>query len=83
MGLLHVRGQPIKRAVFFAKIVKIRPYSHRLACCELDEAVRHKLAAAPVKIVAQPCVQRVEFATGDLTRDVGMRLESGRVKLGR
>ena len=52
MGLLHVRGQPIKRAIFFAKIIKIRPHVHRRTGCALDEIVRHELAAVPVKIVA-------------------------------
>ena len=81
MGLLRARGQPIKRAVFFAKIVKIRPYSHRLTSCALDQIVRHELAAVPVKIVTQPGMQRAEFAAGDFLRDVGMRLERGRIEL--
>ena len=46
------RRQPIKRTVFFAKIIKIRPHVHHRAGCALDEIVRHELAAVPVKIVA-------------------------------
>ena len=61
MGLLRARGQPIKRAVFFAKIAKIRPYSHRLTSCALDQIVGHELAAVPVKIVMQPGMQGAEF----------------------
>jgi hypothetical protein len=72
-----------ERAVLFAKIVKIRPHIHRRTGCTLDEIVRHELAAVPVKVVAQPGVQRAEFAAGDFTRDFGMRLERGRIKLRR
>ena len=61
MGLLRARGQPIKRAVFFAKIAKIRPYSHPLTSCALDQIVGHELAAVPVKIVMQPGMQGAEF----------------------
>jgi hypothetical protein len=63
------------------KIVKIRFHTDRRACCALDESVRNDLAAVLIKIVAQPTVQRPEFTAGDFARDVGMRLERGRVKL--
>ena len=36
----RMRGQPIKRAVFFAKIVKIRLYLRSRAGCTFDEIVR-------------------------------------------
>ena len=83
MGLLRARGQPIKRAVFFAKIAKIRPYSHRLTSCALDQIVGHELAAVPVKIVMQPGMQGAEFTASDFLRDVGMRLERLRIELRR
>ena len=77
--LLRARRQPIKRAVFFAKIVKIRPYSHRLTSCVLDEIVGHEFAAVLINMVAQPRVQRPKLAGGDFLRDVGMRLQRGRI----
>jgi hypothetical protein len=46
------RRQPIKRTVFFAEIIKIRPHVHRRAGRALDEIVRNELAAVPLKIVA-------------------------------
>ena len=83
MGLLRARGQPIKRAVFFSKIVKIRPYSHRLTSCALDQIVGHELAAVPVKIVMQPGMQGAEFTASDFLRDVGMPLERRGIELRR
>src|SRR6478736_4687251 len=78
MGLLRARGQPIKRAVFLAKITKIRPYSHRLTSCALDQIVGYELAAVRVKIVMQPGMQGAEFIDSDFLRDVGMPLERRR-----
>jgi hypothetical protein len=68
-GLLRARGQPIERAVFFSKIVKIRSYSHRLTSCALDEIVGHELAAVPVKIVMQPAI-RVVMRTSSAEKGV-------------
>ena len=70
-----------ERAVLLVKIVEIRPHIHGLISCAPDEIVGHELAAVPVKIVAQPGMQRAEFAAGNFVRDVGMRLERGRIEL--
>ena len=67
----------------FAKIAKIRPYSHRLTSCALDQIVGHEFAAVLINMVAQPRVQRPKLAGGDFLRDVGMRLQRGRIKLRR
>jgi hypothetical protein len=68
-------------AVLLAKITKMRPHMHGLTSCAFDEIVGHVLAAVPVKIVAQPDMQRAEFAANDFVRDVGMRLERGGIEL--
>ena len=63
------------------KIIEVWPHTHGSIGCALDEIVGNELAAVPVKIVAQPGMQGAEFAAGDFVRDVGMRLERGRIEL--
>jgi hypothetical protein len=49
---LRVRGEPIRRTVFFPKINKIWLHLHHSSGCAFDEIVRRELAAVLVKIVA-------------------------------
>ena len=73
--------QPIKRRILFTKITKIRCHVHRRICHALDEVVRGEFTSVLVNIIAQPGMQRAEFATGDFAWDIGMRLQRGRIKL--
>ena len=73
--------QPIKRRILFTKVTEIGRHTHRRIGHALDEVVRDEFTSVLVNIIAQPGMQRAEFATGDFAWDIGMRLQRGRIKL--
>jgi hypothetical protein len=73
--------QPIKAPHTFYEDNQDKVSFHRRICHALDEVVRGEFTSVLVNIIAQPGMQRAEFATGDFAWDIGMRLQRGRIKL--